>query len=265
MVPLNKDELALLYIMKVKSLTIKALKLHAKKITLFSRHFMPHLDLLWSKYMLAILQNKNSGKGITPSKDIVIADCMEAVEGSDFTSDLKERAKDILSRYREESTEQEEMEGLELLERLVTLDAQRKLSLQISGNSDLLALRKSIDNANLIMQDIKGPILQPTKTVVQPLAIMDKLLVRKERIPTGVDYLDIASGGGGRAGELWLIIGGSGSGKTQLTTQYNIAQAYLGNYTMHATYEQTIDDGDLSARMIANITGCGISNIRDRG
>ena len=51
---------------------------------------------------------------------------------------------------------------------------------------------------------------------------------------------------------------------TALTVQYAVSQALMGNFTVAASFEQSLS-GDIAERIISNVTGESLDKIRDRG
>jgi len=263
MLTLNSDELALLRIMQSPELTEKALRLYANGLSLFDSVSAPHLAQMWFAY-LRTLKTYQKKYGLRVSKDLIAAGVSEGLAGVKLTDHLKEKAQTILQRVLEPIDETGRDEGLELLKRLIQLENNRKLVQQINSNADMKKLQAQLNRS----QQALGELSAEKPTVVDnmrilPLRSVESLMVYRKRIPTGVNFIDLASGGGGRSKEVWGILGPSGGGKTMLTVQMCVAQALMGNYTVWATYEQSME-GDLTERMVANIIGGGLSSLRDK-
>ena len=132
--------------------------------------------------------------------------------------ELKQKCDVILQQYTADAAPDAE-EGAELLAYLVQLDTSRKLSAQITGNADLQQLQRTLDTSRQVIADLEQE-QGDDQVLFQPLRDIAKLSRPQPRIPTGINWLDTCSNGGGRAGETWLILGPSGGGKTTLTIQY---------------------------------------------
>ena len=173
---------------------------------------------MWTAYVQAIRRHKNDG-GLT-SRPIVAAEISEAVQGQlDMPQELKQRCDAVLQQYLAGNTPGLD-DGTELLSYLVQLDTNRKLSAQISGNADLQQLQQTLEASRQLIADIEQDQDDDDQVLFQPLRDIERLSRPQPRIPTGINWLDTCSNGGGRAGETWLILGPSGGGKTTLTIQY---------------------------------------------
>ena len=261
-IPLNKDELALLRIIQSPSLTNKAIRLNAKGVILFNRLFSPHLDCIWTSYLAALMRARTKGVKIDYPKDRIAAECMDAVSARTFSGELQMRSSSILEQYIN-GVGESEADGEELLKHIVTLDAQRKLSAQITGQADLETIRASVESAQKELATNSDAAVKEDLSVFCLLSSVQRLMTHQERLPTGLSFLDKLSNGGGRAKELWLIMANTGGGKTVLTAQYCVAQAYLGNHTAWASFEQDFEH-DITERVVANITRTDISLLRDK-
>lgn len=262
---LNNAELAFLSTIGSPELTTRVLRIYAQKTYLFTPIFNPHLNVMWDAYV-ALLTKYREKYGLSLSPDIVAAGLAEAVQADDrLPQELKQKCDTILQKL--VSGDVPDMaHGSQLIRNLMALDANRRIASKLNENADLIALQQTLDASKRTMQVMEDDKKDSGKLgwVYKPLRDIRKLAVRVERIPTGINWLDDISSGGGRPGELWLILGPSGGGKSMLTVQYACGQALIGNDTMWATYEQTLE-GDLSERMIANIADVSLDKIRDVG
>lgn len=262
MATINSDELALLRILQTPELTAKALRLYANGITLFDKVSSPHLADMWYAYMQTLNTYKEK-YGLRLSRDLVVAGINERLQPGRYTEQLRDRCQTILERVTESVTPADMDEGIELLKRLIQLENNRKLVQKINNNADLQKLQAQLSRSQQALGELSEPANTTDAMRILPLRSVEDLMVYHERIPIGVNFIDRASGGGGRAKEVWCILGSSGGGKTMLTVQICAAQALMGRYAVWATYEQAME-GDLTERLVANIIGGGLSNLRDK-
>jgi len=262
---LNTAELAFLSILGNEELTRKALKLYAGQVYLFTDMFCPHLNLMWNAYV-ALLGQYRKEFGLKLRGDIVAAGLSEAVAADrNLPPELRDRCDAVLQKLASGDLP-DTSEGTALIGRLVKLDGNRKLMAKINANADLQALQQSLDASRKVLGDLSdaATTADAAQMVYNPLRDIRRLATRQVRVPTGINWLDDLSAGGGRSGDLWLVMGTPGGGKTATCVQYACAQALMGNETMWVTYEQSME-GDIAERMIANITDTSLSKIRDIG
>lgn len=258
----NNAEMAFLSLLCYPKLAIKSLKLCANNANLFPSAVWPHLSLLWDSYLKLLTTNK--GKGLELGKDIVIANLTEAVlSDRNMPNELIEKCDTLLQRYKDGDAPTEE-EGLVFIKKVAQLDTGRKLMASISSNADFQALEAVINKSKADLETLDLAKDNVTQIVYEPLKDIERIAITQRRIPTGINWLDEITSGGGREGEIWIVLGGSGQGKTSLTVQYACAQALMGRYTLWASYEQGIE-GDIAERIIANVTDESLDRIRDRG
>lgn len=262
---LNNAELAFLAMLGHPELTTKVLRVYAAKSYLFTEMFHPHLNLMWNTYV-ALLKKYKKDYGLKLSPDISAAGIAEAVAADTrLPAELKAKCDAILQKLTAGRIPDLD-QGERLIKNLMELEANRKLVSQLNSNADLMALQQSLDASKRtmsIMDDGKDDESE-AGVIVNPFRDIKKLVRRFERVPTGINWMDELSSGGGREGDLWLVLGSPGGGKTTLCVQYCCAQAMLGNNVLWATYEQTIE-GDIAERMVANITDTSLDVIRDVG
>lgn len=209
---LKRDELAFLAVVGHPLLTKKALRLYAQKAVLFHKTYSPLLYVMWDGY-LDCLQTNKPQMGFQISRDIIAAAIAERVAADDtLPEELVQKSDQLLKRLiiGEIPTE---TEGAELLKYLIQLDSNRKISAQVTMNAGIEELQRTLDSTKRVMGELTPQKTDKARIMYNPLAEMDRLAVRAERVPTGINWMDIASNGGGRAGELWLILGPSGGGK----------------------------------------------------
>ena len=258
----NNAELAFLALLSYPKLAVKSLKLCANNAELFPRPIWPHLALMWDAYLSTLASNKE--KKFDVGKDIIAANLLEAVQSDQYMTDEQlEKADALLQRYLSGDIPTEE-EGITAVQKIAQLDANRKIMASISKNADLLNLEAVVNKAKQNVDSLADTSSTRNQVVYSPFKEIAKLAVYQKRIPCGINWLDEITSGGGREAELWLILGGSGQGKTSLTVQYACAQALMGNAVIWATYEQGLE-GDLAERIIANVTDESLDRIRDKG
>ena len=259
---LKRDELAFLSVVGYPSLTRKALRLYAGKTILFNKVYSPHLYVMWDAFMEILLKHRE--EKTNASRDIIAAGISEAMESAeDMPEEFKTKCDQMMQRLLigEIPTE---TEGEELLKYLIQLDTNRRISNQVTMNAGIEELQRTLEFSKRALEDITPEKANNEKVLYNPLSEIESLAVKAERIPTGINWLDVASNGGGRAGELWLILGPSGGGKSMCAVQFSCAQALMGNNVLWATYEQSLE-GDISERIISNITDTSLDIIRDKG
>lgn len=264
---LNNAELAFLSVIGHPSLTRRVLKVYASKTFLFSESFQPHLNLMWNAYV-GLLKKYKEKYGLELSKDIIAAGLIEAVQAESMMPDeLKQKCDSILQKFVSGDIPDVE-HGERLVRNLIELDVNRKMLSKLNANTDLMALQQSLDSSKRTMamldDDTNPQEQEGAGFITKPLRDIRKLARKTVRMPTGINYLDDISSGGGREGDIWLILGKPSGGKSLMCVQYACAQAMLGKNTLWVTYEQSME-GDISERMIANITDTSLDVIRDVG
>ena len=259
---LNNAELALLSVLSYPKLAVKSLKLYSNNAVLFPKAIWGHLDILWEAYMRTLAANRD--KGFAISKDVIAANLSEAVQSDKYmTEEVLEKCDYILQRFLTGDVPTEE-EGVVFVQKVAQLDAGRKLMASISQNQDFAQLEKVITTAKQQVEEIAPKDDDNTKVVYRPFQEIVDLTPVTPKIPCGINWLDELTSGGGREQELWLVLGSSSGGKTALTVQYACAQALMGNYTVAASFEQSLT-GDIAERIISNVTGESLDKIRDKG
>ena len=255
---LNNTDLALLSALAHWKLTARVLRLYSGGTVLFSPAIWPHLALMWNTYMGLIKEHK---KNI--SRDMIAASLSEAVTSDrNMPDELKNKSDVILTRLVADDVPTQE-EGTEFIAKVTKLALQRKVASDIQKGLDFDAIESSIVSAKRKINSIAEPD-KSSKILYSPLKEIEDLAVYAPRIPTGINWLDEVTSGGGRESELWLILGPTGGGKTAITVQYACAQAMMGNATLWATYEQPAE-GDIAERIISCVTDVSLDVIRDKG
>lgn len=265
---LTNPELAFLAMLGHGELTRRALELYAQQTYLFTKLFCPHLNLMWDAYVKTLKANKQQyGLNLPPA--VIAAGISEVVQADKtLPEELRDKCDDILLKL-QASDYPDLPTGRRLVSNLVKLEANRRLKAQIDANADLMALQQSIDSSKRVMTSLEDDGKdeddeEELPAVVRPFKDIERLARKVTLVPTGINWLDDVTSGGGRAGEMWLILGPSGGGKTTITSQYASAQALMSDDTLWVTYEQSVE-GDIAERMIANITDTSLDEIRDVG
>jgi len=262
---LNSSELTFLAVIGHPELTTKVLRVYSEKMYIFSGMFTTHLDMMWKAYV-ALLKKYRQQYGLKLSVDIIAAGLSDAVQAdASMPQDLKTKCDAILQKLVSGDIP-DLAQGEQLVKTMMALETNRNMVAKIQSNADLVELQQSLDAAKRTMStlDDDKPKEGAVDIMFRPFRDIKKLARRVVRIPTGINWLDDISNGGGRAGELWLVLGAPSSGKSIFCVQYACAQAMLGTDTVWATYEQSLE-GDLAERMIANITDTSLDHIRDVG
>lgn len=215
---LNNNDLAFLAMLGHPELTVKVLRLYAQKTFLFTEMFCPHLNAMWNEYVKLLGKYKKE-YGFNISRDIIAAGLVEAIEGdARMPEELKDKCDTILQRLAAGDVPDLDT-GNKLVGHLVQMEGNRRLMAKANANADILTLQQSLDASRRAMEpfnakaeeehpedEIKDPLYHPFKDI-------RKLAKKVVLVPTGINWMDEVSSGGGRAGELWLILGPSGGGK----------------------------------------------------
>ena len=258
----NNAELAFLALLSYPKLAVKSLKLCADNAVLFPKVIWPHLAIMWDAYLNTLTLNKKQGLAV--GKDIIAANLSEAVQADRYmTEEQLEKSETLLKRFLSGDVPSEE-EGVVFVQKVAQLDAGRKIMASLSNNADLMSLEAVINKSKRDISTLEETTSTRSQVVYSPFREIEKLATYSPRIPTGINWMDEITSGGGREGELWLILGPSGGGKSMLTIQYACAQALMGNSVLWCSYEQALE-GDLAERIIANVTDESLDRIRDVG
>ena len=258
---LNKQELTLLAILAYPQVARSATEMLRSHISLFSSSQSPHVAMMWEEYLR--LRKKHVGKRI--SKALVKAELADRVqENKDMPQELLDRCDYILDKFGRGEDIPSKEEGNQLLQTMVKGDVNRKLARQISNDADIEEMMRTMNSAAGAMSELEAETKDENKFVFNPFKEIDKLAVHTTRLPTGINWLDEITSGGGRGGEMWLFLGPPAGGKTATSVQYSCAQSLMGNATVWATYEQSLE-GDIAERIISYVTDESLDKIRDVG
>ena len=259
---LNNAELAFLSLLTYPKLAVKSIQLCANNANLFPSAIWPHISTMWNAFLT--LLTKSRKEGIKLGKDAIAANLLEAIQADPNTpAETEARCEQLLKRFLEGDVPSQE-EGTIFVQKVAQMDAGRKIVASIGKNADFQQLESVINKAKQSIDDLSDKGHKSKQVVYTPLRNIDELAKFEPRIPTGINWLDEISSGGGREGELWLVLGSSGCGKSMWTVQYSCAQALMGNHTVWCSYEQSLE-GDLAERIIANVTDESLDKIRDKG
>lgn len=207
---LNKQELTILAILAYPKIARAATEMLRSHINLFSSVQSPHVYLMWNEYLK--LRKKHIGKKL--SKSIVKAELAERIqENEDMPPELIERCDYILEKFGRNEDIPSVEESNELLQTMVKGDVNRKLSRQISNDADIQEMMRTMNSASDVISELEIEAKDDNQFIFNPFQEMDKLAVHMTRLPTGINWMDEITSGGGRGGELWLFLGGSGGGK----------------------------------------------------
>jgi len=260
----GKPEQLMLAILTNTTIARRALSALSKGVVLFNRFSNPHLDCLLRAYMHQV----KVGKKLEIPVRQLVAHLQDAIDKEkDISTTHKERASAIIQDVLSGAYVNDEDGGKFLTFALDAYATSKVSDMLTTGNADFRQLSEEVSRLQRGVADIAGESESDEPVgarITKPFKDMRRLLHQEPRIPTGINWMDMVSGGGGRTGEVWLILGGSGGGKTVTAVQYLCAQALIGNTTALFQYEQQIE-GDIAERIIANVTNTSLDEIRDRG
>lgn len=258
---LNKQELTLLAILSHPQIARNALKMTVDHINLFSKIQSPHVHMMWKSYLQ--LRQKNKGKKL--SKAVLKTELSECIQADqDMPPELIERCDYILDKFGKGEDIPTVEDSTELLQTMVRGDLNRKMSRLISDDAAISEMSKAVSSASGAISELDNENTEDNRYVFNPFKEMDQLATHTVRLPTGINWMDEITSGGGRGGEMWLVLGAPSGGKTAISVQYACAQALMGYTTVWATYEQSLE-GDIAERIISYVTDESLDKIRDVG
>lgn len=259
MIPLDRHDLTLLYAMKNKEVLKAALKISKKGIDLFPLKLRPHLALIWIVLVKHVIKSKKEKHFLELDKQALVAECLERLKTTDMLEENKARLQHICTLYTEDS-EIDLNKGLEYLKQELDDSLQRQLSKAIYSNSSFEDVRKLVASGTEIKANIQE---SASKTLfVNPLLNVSRYLKKKPKFPMGVKYFDKVTHGGMSEGEIALVAGLSGGGKSTITVECTCAQLLQNQHVAWFTYEQPFDQ-DLMQRVVAYISGYDLSLVRN--
>lgn len=258
MIPLDRHDLALLHVISNDKLLLHAIKVTKKGTDLFPLKIRPHLSIIWKSVVKAVVQSKKDGRFLELNKEDIVASCLEIVSKYDMLDENKARLKTICEKYLDKN-EYDLSKGVEYLKSEIDDAIQRDLSKAIYSSSSFEAIKKIVTTGDEIKQDISD---DENKTLfVNPLLNVKAYLKKEPKTPMGVTYFDKVTCGGMSGGEICLVAGLTGGGKSAQAIQFVGSQLILENCVAWFTYEQPFDQ-DLMQRMVSFITGYSLDFIR---
>lgn len=128
--------------------------------------------------------------------------------------------------------------------------------------------RGDVDAAvnEVVRADAVGKVLDVDLGSDYALTLAKRTKMRKNpadqvyRHPTGIPDLDRVIAGGLAAGELGVVLGATGSGKTMALAQFAAAEIVLGGVVAYYTLE--VSDATINDRIDANLAGMAIDSLR---
>lgn len=254
---LDRNDLALLYCLRDKSLRQAALKLTKKGADLFPARQRPHLALIWTTYISKLVEAKKTGKF---DKYNFTSTVLEKLKTADMLTENKDRLKEICMKYTDETFEIDHDLGKQYLEAVLDEATQRVLSRAVVSSKSFKDISQLVNQGKDWQEDLHGED-EERKLFINPLMNVTKYLKRVPKLPMGVAHFDKVTNGGMSEGEVCLVAGLSGGGKSISAVQFLGAQLLQGNYVQWATYEQPFD-GDLMQRLVSFITGYSLDLLR---
>lgn len=111
-----------------------------------------------------------------------------------------------------------------------------------------------------------GKANKPGRLVMyDPIASMEELLQHRDKIPTGITFLDTITGGGITLGEHGGCLGAPGGGKTTLATMMACNMAIQGYNAMFLQFEQSLkSNSDITSRIYSYLTGLPVTEFRNK-
>ena len=204
---LNNNDLAFLAILGNGDMTARALRMYADRTYLFTELATPHLCVMWDAYV-DLLQQARSTPGMKRTREVAAAFMADAVQRSEaLTEPLRDKCDRILDRYIRGEFPGEEESRL-LVSNLIGQEANRAVMAKVSTCAGLAELKRTIDRSVRQVDELSksGQRKEDGLGVLfSPLRDIRKLATHTVRVPTGINWLDKASGGGGRGGRAFLL------------------------------------------------------------
>lgn len=258
MIPLNRHDLTLLHILSSKKLFKRALKATKQGAELFPSRYQPHLHLLWSTAVEVAVQSKKDGNFLEFNKQDLVAKAIDKLSTLEMLEENLARFQEVCLQYVQEK-KLDEAVGAEYLEQEVEASLCRQLSKAINTSKSFDAIKKLVQSGD----ELKQSLSEDTKITLfeNPLLHVADYLHKKPKLAMGVKHFDKATNGGMAEGEIALVAGLTGGGKTQHTIECVGSQLLMNNNVAWFTYEQSFDQ-DLMQRMVSFITGYELDYIR---
>lgn len=258
MIPLDKHDLAMLHILSNKELLLQALKAAKKGADIFPKRFRPHLHIVWQVLIKAVIKSKQEGHFLELNRQNLVAEVLEELKKQDILQENKDRLKQICTTYLNE-IQYDPKDGKEFLKVEIEEAINRKLSSSITSSTRFAAIQKMVEQSAEIQASIEKP--EDKVLYVNPLMRVERYLKKVPKTPMGVNYFDKVTCGGMSEGEVCLIAGLMGAGKSMQTIQFVGSQLLMGNCVAWYTYEQPFDQ-DLMQRLVSFVTGYELDIIR---
>jgi len=174
-----------------------------------------------------------------------LEECLKTFTGPDAVPGVEESVRKAVSSIFEadgELFEREEKVGMRLVSSFLSdFYIKGKLSRLVSSDLDLGALRERLSS---LVSEIGALNTEERALHVQPLKAPELLLSGLKIVRSGVKVWD-ALFGGLRHSETYLILGGTGCGKSTLAVQLSVSVASRGNPVYYATFEErAVKDAD---------------------
>lgn len=257
MVPLNWHDLSLLYILKEEKIANKAIKVAAKGADIFPKKHHPHLACIWEVYLRARSEAKKTNKPI--NADNLVASVLENMHSYDLLPENQEKVKELCTRYKG-TVEFDEQVATDYIKRLVLETVQRQLSKAVVTSAAYESIKQLVEKGDSLKAVVTED--KEKQLFVNPLMNVKQYLKKVPKRPTGVVHFDTVTNGGMAPGELCLIAGLMGGGKSMTTIQLVGSQLLINKSVGWITYEQPFDQ-DLMQRLVAFLTGYELDNIRN--
>lgn len=258
MIPLDKNDLCLLHVISNKDLLLQALKAAKRGADLFPQRRRPHLSLMWKTMIDEVVRSKKEDRWLEINKQNYVAEVLEKLKEADMLPENKEKLKQLCTSYLND-IELNPEDGKRYLKEVLEEAINRKLSSAISSSQSFAAIKKLVEQGSEIRETVDNP---SSKTLyINPLLKVEKFLKRVPKTPMGVNYFDKVTCGGMSEGEVCLIAGLMGAGKSMQTIQFVGSQLLLGNCVAWFTFEQPFDQ-DLMQRLVSFVTGYDLDMIR---
>lgn len=259
MIPLDKHDLTMLHILSNRELMIQALKAAKQGADMFPRRFRPHLFLIWQTVLEEAVNSKKEGHFLDFNRENFVAAVLEKLKSADMLQENKDRLKQICTSYLSR-VDYDPKDGKKFLKEIVEEAINRKLSSAVLNSTSFNALKKLVDQGSALQESLSAN--DDKILYINPLTKVERFLKRVPKTPIGVNYFDRVTCGGMSEGEVCLIAGLMGAGKSMQTIQFVGSQLLVGNCVAWFTYEQPFDQ-DLMQRLVSFVTGYELDVIRN--
>jgi len=258
MIPLDKNDLCLLHVISNSDLLLQALKAAKKGADLFPSRRRPHLALMWNCMINEVVKSKQENRWLQIDRQNYVAEVLSELPKTDMLPENREKLKQLCTSYLNQ-IELNPKDGKEYLKGVLEEAINRNLSSAINNSSRFAAIKKLVEQGAEIQSSLNGS--DSKELYINPLLKVEKFLKRVPKVPMGVNYFDKVTCGGMSEGEVCLIAGLMGAGKSMQTIQFVGSQLLIGNCVAWFTYEQPFDQ-DLMQRLVSFVTGYDLDMIR---